>query len=364
MFSLFKKSKKDNTQKQQVNYRSLKVREVVKETADTVSIYFEQPEEIMDYQAGQYLTLILTIDGKEVRRSYSLCTSPFVDPFPGVSVKRVAGGLVSNYLNDQMKPGKTIEVMDPLGNFVTDYHSSNERHVMLFAGGSGITPLIAIAKSVLINEPKSTITLVYANRNEESIIFKKALEDLQEKYGKERLEIVHVLSQGSDRWEGRKGRLHEEVISEMISQYCENKNTEYFVCGPQGMMECVVDCLNKLKISEDKIKKESFYNAPSKDKKVSADKILTQMVTVINGGEENTFEVVPEKSILDAGLDENIDMPYSCQSGLCTACRGKLISGQVKMDEDAGLTKEELAKGYVLCCQAHPLTDDVKIEIG
>ncbi len=137
MFSLFKKSKKDNTQKQQANYRSLKVREVVKETADTVSIYFEQPDEIMDYQAGQYLTLILTIDGKEVRRSYSLCTSPFVDPFPGVSVKRVAGGLVSNYLNDQMKPGKTIEVMDPLGNFVTDYHSSNERHVMLFAGGSG-----------------------------------------------------------------------------------------------------------------------------------------------------------------------------------------------------------------------------------
>ncbi|UJP63666.1 ferredoxin--NADP reductase [Mongoliitalea daihaiensis] len=367
MFNLFKKKKSEPSKGSQ--YISLKVREVVKETADTVTIYFEQPEPYLEYKPGQFLTLILEIEGKEVRRSYSLCTSPFVDPYPGISVKRVAGGLVSNYLNDQIRPGKTIEIMKPLGNFTTSFHSQNKRNFVMVAGGSGITPIMGILKSVLINEPQSKVSLLYCSRSEEQIIFKKALESLGEKYG-DRLEVTHNLSQPGSAWTGWSGRLEEARITEFYHKVSEDTTFDplFFVCGPEGIMDVTKQTLSALGVSTEQLLSESFYSdLDAKEKTMEAEgklaPSLTREIEIELEGQTYQVEVSPGKTILDAGLDQDIDMPYSCQSGLCTACRGRLISGKVDMIEDAGLSPSEIAEGFILCCSAKPASGDIKIRI-
>ncbi|RAI88500.1 ferredoxin--NADP reductase [Algoriphagus yeomjeoni] len=366
MFNLFKKKKEEVKAPQ---FLPLKVREVVRETEDTVTLYFEQPEPFLDYKPGQFLTLVMDFEGKEQRRSYSLCTSPFVDPFPGISVKRVPKGKFSNFLNERVFPGKTINVLKPLGNFTTDFHSKNKKHFFLVAAGSGITPIMGILKSVLVNEPNSKVSLLYCSRNEEQIIFKKELGTLVEK-NPDRLEVIHNLSQPSDSWKGMKGRLTKESILDFAkkAELDPEFDKEYFACGPEGIMDNVVAVLDELGVLRDKVHRESFYSsAADKAHEDAAHGItgglLTRDVTVILDGEENAVTVSPDKTILEAGLSQNLNMPYSCQSGLCTACRGKLQSGKVKMDEDAGLSPNEIEAGYVLCCVSHPLTDDVKINI-
>ena len=366
MFNLFKK-KKEEVKK--TNYLPLKVREVVKETPDTVSIYFEQPEPFLDYKPGQFLTLVMDFDGKEQRRSYSLCTSPFVDPFPGISVKRVDGGLFSNYLNEKVNPGKTINVLKPLGNFTTDFHSKNQRHFIMVAGGSRITPIMGILKSVLVNEPNSIITLIYCSRSEEQIIFKRQL-DLLEKANPDRLKVIHNLSQPSEEWKGPKGRLNPDSFKEFVSQaeYEQRYEEIYFLCGPDGIMDTAENVLEELGIPEERIHRESFFSAAAQQAHDNAmaginSGILTRDVKIMLEGEEFDVTVNPEQTVLEAGLEQGLNMPYSCQSGLCTACRGRLLSGKVKMDEDAGLSEKEIAAGYVLCCVSRPLTDDIKITI-
>jgi ring-1,2-phenylacetyl-CoA epoxidase subunit PaaE len=367
MFNLFKKKKEENNKGDQ--YLSLKIREVVKETPDTVTIFFEQPEPYLDYKAGQYLTVILDVNGKEERRSYSLCTSPFVDPYPGITVKRVSGGLVSNYLNDQIRPGKTIEIMKPLGNFVSEYHSKNKRNFVMIAGGSGITPIMGITKSVLVNEPESKVTLLYCSRSEDQIIFKNELEKLEEKYDG-RLMVIHNLSKPLDSWTGLKGRLDAEKIKDVLDSTVElGKDTNrFYVCGPEGLMKTGIETLKQLGIPDERIMEESFYSdLDAKEQEMKEAGLLspelTREVEVIVEGESFTFEVPAGKTILEAGLDEDVDMPYSCQSGLCTACRGRLISGKVDMIEDAGLSESEIAEGYILCCSSKPASSDIKINI-
>ncbi|WP_296701023.1 ferredoxin--NADP reductase [Algoriphagus sp.] len=363
MFNLFKK-KKEEVKKPA--YLPLKVREVVKETADTVSIYFEQPEPFLEYKPGQFLTLVIDFEGKEQRRSYSLCTSPYVDPFPGISVKRVPGGLFSNFLNEKIHPGKTINVLKPLGHFTTDFHSKNQKHFFLVAGGSGITPIMGILKSVLANEPKSKVTLLYCSRHEEHIIFKKELGELENKYSG-KLNVIHNLSQPTDSWTGLKGRLKSETLSDLVktAEGESDFQTEYFICGPEGILETTQDVLSSLFIPKEKIHKESFYSAAAEAAHEAASTAggLTRDVTIELSGEEHLVSVSPDKTILEAGLDQSLNMPFSCQSGLCTACRGKLISGEIKMDEDDGLSENEIKEGYVLCCVGRPLTDNVKIRI-
>jgi ring-1,2-phenylacetyl-CoA epoxidase subunit PaaE len=347
----------------------LKVREVVRETEDTVTIYFEQPESILDYKPGQFLTLVMEFEGKEQRRSYSLCTSPFVDPFPGISVKRVAEGLFSNFLNEKVFPGKTINVLKPLGHFTTDFHSKNRRHFFLIAGGSGITPIMGILKTALVNEPNSIITLIYCSRNEEQIIFKNQL-SLLEKANPGRLKVIHNLSQPSESWTGLSGRLSSELLRELFlrAEYEQRYEEVYFMCGPDGIMDIAQDVLNELEIDKERIHRESFFSAAAHQAHEEALKginvgVLSRDVTIVLEGDEHLVTVNPGKTVLESGLSAGLNMPYSCQSGLCTACRGKLLSGQVKMDEDAGLSEKEIAAGYVLCCVSRPLTDDIKITI-
>lgn len=364
-FGLFKKKKQEV--KQDTGIITLTVKEVVKETADAVSIHFNHPEgKKIAYKAGQYFTLIVNINGKEERRAYSVCSSPFVDANPAVAVKRVEDGKVSNYLNSELKAGDSIRVIPPLGNFTTELSASNSRNVVLIAGGSGITPMMSLAKSVLSQEPNSKVTLVYANRDAESIIFRKQLEDIQAENS--RLSIIHVLENNSSDYGQHEGYLTQSIIQEVKLELNDEK-AEYFICGPGPMMDIAINSLKNLGVSEQLIRKESFTtssksDAASKEKSANEGELVAREVTIILDGEEHKFVVEPKESILEKGLDQMLDMPFSCQSGLCTACRGKCLSGKVKMDESDGLSQAELDEGYVLLCVGHPMTDDVVVEIG
>ncbi len=353
-FGLFKKKEKE--EKIPTGFSKVKVKEVVKETADAVSIHFE-PTEKVSYKSGQFFTVAVNVNGKDERRAYSLCSSPFVDEFPAVAVKRVDGGKVSNYLNDEVKAGDELLLMPPIGNFTTDFNASNTRHIVLFGGGSGITPLISIAKSALDQEPNSQVTLVYANRNESSVIFKSAIESMQS----DRFNVVHVLEEAPENFEGHSGRITSDVIKEVLSTV-NSEQAEYFMCGPGPMMDVVMDTLVGMNLPSDKIHKESFVSEAAEEP--VSDEVVAREVTVIYDDEEFKYTVEPNETILEKGLEEDIDLPFSCQSGLCTACRGKCISGKVKMMEDEGLSEAEIDEGYVLPCVSHPLTDDVVIEIG
>jgi ring-1,2-phenylacetyl-CoA epoxidase subunit PaaE len=347
----------------------LQVKEVIHETSDSVTIYFWHPlSEQIKYKAGQFLTVIVPAEagGKKVRRSYSMSTSPHSDTSIGITVKRVEGGLVSNYLNDNVKVGDFLEVLEPMGNFHVEPNSENARHAILFAAGSGVTPLMAIAKSILKMEVNSRITLIYGNRSEESIIFKQKIEELENQYGK-RFNVQHLLSRPSDTWVGQKGRISQGVAIRLLKDAdTDFSQDEFYLCGPVGMMEDVIAGLNMYNVAKERIHKENFHTAvadSSVEVEDEEDSLKAQMVKVKYEGEEYEFEVKPHQTILEAALDLDIDLPYSCQAGMCTACMGKCTEGKIKMDEEDGLTEKEIKQGYVLTCVAHPLTAGVVLEI-
>jgi ring-1,2-phenylacetyl-CoA epoxidase subunit PaaE len=374
-FSFFKKS--DKAEKKEENhsgpkYYDLVVKGIVQETHDTISIVFEQPSaNPISYKPGQFLTLIVAINGKEVRRAYSLCSSPYVDKDLAVTVKRVDNGLMSNWLPGNLKVGSKIRVMEPMGQFTTEYSKERKRHLVMFAGGSGITPMMSIIKSLLTQEPETIVSLIYCNRDIDSIIFKEALEDLQTQ-DEGRLHVIHVLDKAPMNWQGYSGLLSHEMLTKLFERVPDwgITNTTYLMCGPEGMMKNVESLLAMRHIPKEKIFKESFVQGIlDKDQKkdevvVAAGEQKAREVTIRYDGQEYKVLVPPGKAILETALDQGIDLPYSCQSGLCTACRGKALSGQVKLDEEEGLSQSERAEGYVLTCVGHPLTDDVVIEIG
>ena len=373
-FSFFKKSEKTSNKQESHSgprYYDLAVKSIVKEAGDTISIVFEQPATPISYKSGQFLTLITSINGKEVRRSYSLCTSPFVDKDLAVTVKRVDGGLLSNWLADNLKVGATLRVMEPMGQFTTEYSADRKRHLIMFAGGSGITPMMSIIKSILSQEPNSIVSLIYCNRDIDSIIFKESLDEMQTR-DEGRLHVIHVLDNAPMNWQGYSGLLSHDMLTKLFERIPDwgIDNTTYLMCGPEGMMKNVDTLLAMRHIPKEKIFKESFVQGTiDKDQKkeevvVAAEELKEREVTIRYDGQEYKVIVPPDKGILESALDQGIDLPYSCQSGLCTACRGKALSGKVKLDEEEGLSQSERAEGYVLTCVGHPLTDDVIIEIG
>jgi ring-1,2-phenylacetyl-CoA epoxidase subunit PaaE len=373
-FGLFKKSSKPEQKPKEEthsgpHYFDLKVKNIVQETRDAISIVFEQPVTKISYRSGQFLTLIVPVGGKEIRRAYSLCSSPFADEDLAVSVKRVEGGSMSNWLPDNLKVGDKVKIMAPTGQFTTEYNKDQKRHLIMFAGGSGITPMMSLIKSLLIQEPDSIVSLIYCNRNIESIIFKDTLTGLEEKY-EGRLHVIHILDEAPMNWQGYSGLLNREMLTKLFERIPNwgNEKSTYLMCGPEGMMKNVESLLSDSKIPKEKIFKESFV-APTIDKEQKKEAAPTsenkaREVTIRYDGQEYKVLVQPNRAILETALDMGIDLPYSCQSGLCTACRGKALSGKVKLDEEEGLSQSERAEGYVLTCVGHPLTDDVVIEIG
>lgn len=347
----------------------LKVKEVIQETPEAVTIAFWHPlSEMVKYEAGQFLTLLLTINGEKVRRSYSMSSSPHTDTAPAVTVKRVPGGLVSNWLIDHINADDFIEVLEPTGHFMVQPDARNIRTVVLIGAGSGITPLMSIAKSILKIETESRVILLYGSRNEATVIFKEKLDEMAAQFGT-RFVVHHSLSQPINGWVGATGRLNQTQILRLLEtvERFVPTSAAYYLCGPDEMMNEAKRALAILEVPTEQIHKESFATATSHTPIHEVDdedgSLKDQEVTVLYEGSEYKFKVAPYQTILEAALDLDIDLPYSCQAGMCTACMGKCKSGMVHLDEEDGLTKAELAAGFILTCVAHPLTKDVVVEI-
>ncbi|WP_055562617.1 MULTISPECIES: ferredoxin--NADP reductase [Hymenobacter] len=361
-------------------YLTLTVVALTQETPDTITIHLERPDrQPVASDPGQFLTLILPCGpgGKKERRAYSLSSTPAEAPRLSVTVKRVVGGLMSNYLLDTVRVGQQMEVMAPLGNFTLKTAPNSARSLVLVGAGSGVTPLMSMLKAVLREEPQSHVLLVYGNRNEESVIFRDQLRQLEQQYAS-RFQIEHVYSQpkGPITAHQHTGRLNRTMLLRILEQRHSfpAAQAEYYLCGPDGMMMEAQSALELLGVPASRIRRESFVAAADATEAagshgdVSAAEddgtIVTRTVTVNYEGSEYQFSVEPNQTILEAALDLDIDLPYSCQAGLCTACRGKCLSGKVHLDEREGLSDSELNQGYVLTCVSHPLTSDVVIEIG
>ena len=345
----------------------LQVKDVIQETANAITIQFWHPlSEQINYKAGQFLTLIVPADeGENIRRSYSMSSSPTADTAVAVTVKRVNGGKASNYLCDNIKKGDFIEAIEPMGKFFIEPDADKERHIVLIGAGSGITPLISMAKTILKGEPKSKVSMIYGNRTAKDIIFRKELMDMEVKYS-ERFKLSHVLSQADDAWAGLRGRINKANIVVMLKDLDVHfRNEEYYLCGPATMMEEVMATLEMFEVPEEQIHKENF-NAPMLEGESEMPEVIlhtAHTITVNYLDETYSIKVEPHQTVLEAALEMDIDLPYSCQAGMCTACLGKCTSGTIKMDEDDGLTKKEIEEGWVLTCVSRPMTDDVVIDV-
>ncbi len=353
-----------------LHFHPLAVKDIRKETIDCVSISFTIPEVLKDtfeYKQGQYVTLRTQLNGEEIRRSYSICSSP-LDGELRVAVKKVANGLFSTYANLELKEGDILEVMPPLGKFFTELNPVNQNHYTGFAAGSGITPLLSIIKTTLASEPKSSFTLVYGNRNRHSIIFKEALESLKNQY-MERFNLVHILSREKTNAPINSGRIDAEKCVALSGKIVDTSYTDaYFLCGPETMIFSVKEQLLLMGVDSKKIHIELFTipgDNKSKEtkKEVATSNDFKSKITIKMDGTSFDFDLGFEGlPILDAALQKGADLPYACKGGVCCTCRAKLVEGEVDMEVNYGLEPEEIEQGFILTCQSHPRTEKVVID--
>ena len=357
---------------------NLKVTKVIKNTENAVSIHFEKPAEGFEYESGQFLSLIVNIGSEEFRRSYSFCSSPFVDEDLSITVKRVKDGKVSNFLNEYLREGGELTALPPMGNFKLTPDKFNQRHVVLIAGGSGITPLFSILKTVLAEEPQSMVSLIDVNSKPSDVIYRDEIQALVnnnsdrvrliEHFDDEDIQVERTkksllgFKKSKETVTEKKGLINAEVLQSYFDQLHIDPSdvTEYFMCGPGGMMDVVAALLDKNGVDKRFVNKELFVNE-SENVGTTDDKATRDVVIKMNG---NAYKVeVKQQSILQTALAQGLDMPFSCQGGICTACMGKCTSGKVEMEFSDSLTPEQIAEGYVLTCIGHPKSDDVVIEI-
>jgi ring-1,2-phenylacetyl-CoA epoxidase subunit PaaE len=354
-----------------IHFHSLQVKEIQKETDDCVCISFKVPQELKDifqFIQGQNLTIRKKINGEELRRNYSICTSPF-DGELKVAVKKVDGGIFSTFANEELKAGEYLDVMPPTGEFYTELNPPQQKSYVAFAAGSGITPILSIIKTTLLTERKSNFTLVYGNRTKASIIFKEELEALKDKFI-DRFRIYHILSREKTDTPINEGRIDADKCELLFTRLINIKTAnEFFLCGPEQMIFCIKNLLELNGVPKEHIHFELFTIPGQQHSPVNQ-----QAPTTISSGAKANVSVkldgitfdfelgYNDQSILNAALELGVDLPYACKGGVCTTCKAMLKEGKVKMDTNWGLEQEEVDKGFILTCQSHPLTEKLIVD--
>ncbi|MFT4014870.1 MAG: phenylacetate-CoA oxygenase/reductase subunit PaaK [Paracoccus sp. (in: a-proteobacteria)] len=347
-------------------FHPLKVTDVRRETRDAVVVTLAPRDEdaaLFDFTQGQYLTFRRDFDGEELRRSYSICAGKGEGALR-VGIKRVDGGAFSTWANEHLSAGDEIDAMPPMGKFHTAVEPDAEKQYLGFAGGSGITPVLSIIKTVLAQEPKSRFTLIYSNRQINTIMFREELDDLKNLY-LGRFSVIHVLEQEGQEIDLFTGRVDGEKLGQLFRHWIDPAAIDIaFICGPEPMMLAIAASLRDHGLSDEQIKFELFASSQpgrAKAKAVSREAIKAGegvAATVTLDGATRSFEMPRRgETILDAALANNMDAPYSCKAGVCSTCRCKVLEGEAEMAINHALEDYEVRAGYVLSCQAYPLSD-------
>ena len=351
-------------------FHSLDVVDVRRETRDAVVVTLKPRDEdapLFDFTQGQYLTFRRRFDDEELRRSYSICAGKG-EGFLQVGIKRVDGGAFSTWANESLAAGEVLEAMPPMGNFHTPLDPNAARHYLGFAGGSGITPVLSIIKTVLAAEPKSSFTLVYANRQISSIMFREDLEDLKNRY-LGRLSVLHVLESEAQEIDLFTGRVDAAKCAALFRTWIDPASIDTaYICGPEPMMLAIAGALREHGLADGQIKFELFASGqPGRAKKrvVSTAAVTsnsTTEATITLDGATRTFRMPKEgTSLLDAALEASLDAPYACKAGVCSTCRAKVLEGEAEMAVNHALEDYEVRQGYVLACQCFPLSDKIVV---
>lgn len=352
-----------------IHFHTLRIKEIKKETPDCVSVLFEIPENLkkdFEFKQGQSLTMRTSIGNEEVRRTYSICSSP-LDNEVRVAIKKCEGGLFSSFANEDLKKGDELEVMEPVGKFYTDLHPGQKKSYLAFAAGSGITPVLSLIKTTLATETSSIFTLVYGNRSRASIIFFEELEGLKNKY-LQRFNFINILSRERTDASVNYGRINMDKLLELSKLIDYEKMDETFICGPEEMIFSIKAFLEQKGIDKKKIHFELFTTPGSKKSEVRSQKLEVttgnkSKISVKLDGRSFDFDLgFDEEPILDAALKQGADLPYACKGGVCCTCKARLIEGEVEMEVHWGLEEEEIQQGYILTCQSHPKTAKVVVD--
>jgi len=343
-------------------FYKLSIKEIIIETADAVSILFNVPDELKSYYsfiAGQYVNLKITLDGQEIRRAYSICSSPKSGELR-IAVKAIETGFFSKFANEKLAVGNIIEVGTPEGKFTFEPKSEHKKNYAAFVAGSGITPVYSILKSVLEEEPNSTFVLVYGNKSEKNTIFHNQLYNLQLQYIG-RLFVQYVYSQ-STADNALFGRIDKSAVNFILkNKHNEMEFSKFYLCGPEEMINLISETLKENNISDSDIKFELFSTSLNEGKTISSANGHTT-ISILVDNEETTFEMNQKQTLLEAALKKGLDVPYSCQGGICSSCICKIIEGAADMNKNQILTHEEVANGLILACQAYPITATIKID--
>ncbi|MBD78474.1 MAG: phenylacetic acid degradation protein [Crocinitomicaceae bacterium] len=347
-------------------FYNLTISKIQRTTKDSIAVSFSIPEnlkEIFKYKQGQYLAFRKAFDGGEVRRSYSLCSSPVVDNELQVAIKVVEGGLFSTWANNELKVGDVLETLAPAGNFYTEIEEGQKKKYVLFGAGSGITPLMSIIKTALAVEKESEVVLVYGNKDESSIIFNDELKVLEDQYG-DRFTRFDVLSRVDGRNPMLSGRVDNNKCEAINGNTSIFDGNEYFLCGPEGMINEVSELLKSKGIDKSNIHFELFIApvAPSV-KTEDPNQEITSSLTVIMDDEEFEINLSSKgDTILDAAMDAGADVPFSCKGAVCCTCKAKVTEGSARMEMNYALGDDEVEEGYILTCQAHPTSEKCVVD--
>ena len=342
-------------------FYKLAIKEITRETPSAISLTFNVPLEFQDFYkfvAGQYVNLKITLDGQEIRRAYSICSAPNSGELR-IAIKAVQGGFFSKFANEKLSVGNVLEVATPEGKFIFEPNADRQKNYAGFAAGSGITPVLSIIKSVLESEPKSTFVLTYGNKTPEETLFHQQLHELQLQYVARF--FVHYAYSNSNKGDFF-GRIDKAAVNNVLSQkHSEKTFDKFYLCGPEEMINLVSGVLKEHNVNEKDIKFELF-TASAAENEISGSLEGHTKITILVDDETTSFEMSQKQTLLEAALKNGLDVPYSCQGGICSSCICKITEGTAEMKKNQILSDDEIAEGLILACQAHPTSATIKID--